>query len=58
MDGQNFILSYVQSCASGRIALSDCGPVWQMGVIAGLLVISVAALLFVRFRGRLQSAEG
>ena len=57
MDSQNFILSYVQSCASGRLILSDCGPVWQMGVIAGFLVLSVAALLFLRIRGRTQAAE-
>lgn len=57
MGDQNFILSYVQYCASGRLALSECGPVWQMGVIAGFLVLSVAALLFLRIRGRMQAAE-
>jgi hypothetical protein len=52
MNTSNFILSYVQSCASGRLALSDCGPIWQMGIIAVLLLAAVITLAALRFRPR------
>jgi hypothetical protein len=32
--------------------LSDCGPIWQLGVIAALIVAAVFALLVMRFRAR------
>ena len=52
MGTQNLVLSYIQSCTSGRLGLSDCGPIWQLGVIAALLVIAVVALLLMRIRAR------
>jgi hypothetical protein len=30
MLGQNFVVGYVQVCTSGKLPLSDCGPVWQL----------------------------
>ena len=54
MSSQNFILMYVQSCASGKLGLSDCGPIWQMAVIAVFLLVAVATLLALRFRSRTQ----
>ena len=57
MDNLSFLVTYVQSCAGGKLGLSDCGPVWQLGVIAALVVIMVSALLVMRVRARLQSKE-
>ena len=50
MSDTDFILNYVQGCASGKLSLSECGPIWQMAVIAALLVFAVAALLILRLR--------
>lgn len=52
MGTTDLILHYVQSCASGRLGLSDCGPIWQLGVIAALIVAAVFALLVIRFHAR------
>jgi len=46
-------MELVDACASGRLRVSDCGPVWQMGVIAVLLVIMVATLVVLRLHARL-----
>ena len=46
----NFILSYVQSCASGKLPLTECGPVWQFGVIALLLLCAILVLLALLLR--------
>jgi len=54
MGTQNLILSYIQACTSGRLGMSDCGPIWQLGVIAALLLIAVIALLAMRFRSRAE----
>jgi hypothetical protein len=35
--------------------MTDCGPVWQLGVIAALLVIAVAALVVLRVRAAVQA---
>ena len=50
MNNTDFIVTYVQTCASGKLGLSDCGPVWQLGVIAVFLVIAVVTLAAMRFR--------
>jgi hypothetical protein len=49
-----FVLTYIQSCASGKLPLADCGSAWQMLVIIVLLVLAVATLIALRFlpRGR------
>ena len=54
MGSFGFIMSYLQSCAGGKLALSDCGPVWQMLVIAVLLVLAVSTLIALRFYSRSQ----
>lgn len=58
MGSQNFILTYAQACSSGKLALSDCGPVWQCGVIAVLLVSAIAFLIVLRMRAYGQTAQG
>jgi len=45
MNDGNFLLSYVQECASGKLPFNDCGPVWQFGVIAAMLVAAIVLLL-------------
>lgn len=45
MNDENFLLSYVQECASGKVPFNDCGPVWQFGVIAAMLVAAIILLL-------------
>ena len=54
MDNFSFVVMYVQSCTVGKLGLSDCGPVWQLGVILALLVILVTALLVMRLRAGVQ----
>lgn len=50
------VISYLQGCATGSIRFQDCGPVWQMGVIAGLIVLAIIALVAMRLSGRANSA--
>ncbi len=50
MNTQNLILNFIQSCISGRLGMSDCGPIWQLGVIAVFLLAAVATLLVLRLR--------
>jgi hypothetical protein len=47
---RGIIIDYVQSCTAGALGMSDCGPVWQLSVIAGFLVLAVAALVVLRLR--------
>ena len=44
------IIEYVRSCTAGALRMSDCGPVWQLGVIAALLVAAVVTLVILRLR--------
>lgn len=46
MDG--FVASYVQACTSGKLPVSECGPVWQLGIIATLLTLAVLTLIALR----------
>ena len=43
---------YVRDCASGTLPIADCGPVWQLGLIAFLLVCAVVALVVLRLSSR------
>jgi hypothetical protein len=52
MNNTDFIVTYVQTCASGKLGVSDCGPVWQLSVIAALLLIAIVTLLVLRLRAR------
>jgi hypothetical protein len=54
----NFILAYAQSCAGGKLPLSDCGPAWQLLVIAVLLVLAVSTLAVLRLRSGMQASAG
>lgn len=57
MGSQHFILTYVEACSSGKLVLSECGPVWQFGVIAALLVSAITMLAVLRIRAYARSAR-
>jgi hypothetical protein len=57
MGNQDFILSYVQSCTSGKLGLSECGPIWQLGVIAVFLLVAVLTLIAMRVRSRTEPGK-
>jgi len=50
MGDRGIVIEYVRSCTAGSLGVSDCGPVWQLGVIAALLVIALVALVVLRLR--------
>ena len=52
MGNVSFIMIYLQSCAEGKLGLSDCGPAWQMLVIAVLLLLAVSTLIALRLGSR------
>ena len=57
MKDLGFILSYAQSCAGGKLPLSECGPAWQMLVIAVLLLLAVSTLVALRLRSGVQPSN-
>ena len=59
MGDRGIIVEYVRSCTAGALRMSDCGPVWQLGVIAGFLVLAIVTLVVLRLRAAAaQSGEG
>jgi len=59
MGDRGIIVEYVRSCTAGALGMSDCGPVWQLGVIAGFLVLAIVTLVVLRLRAvSAQSGEG
>ena len=55
MGDRDIVIEYVRSCTAGTLGMSDCGPVWQLGVIAAFLVIAVATLVALRLRAIAQA---
>jgi hypothetical protein len=58
MGSQQFIIGYVEACANGRLPLSECGPVWQLGVIGLFLVFAILSLVVLRARAGAKSLQG
>jgi hypothetical protein len=59
MGDRGIIVEYVRSCTAGALGMSDCGPVWQLGVIAGFLVLAIVTLVVLRLRAAAaRSGEG
>jgi hypothetical protein len=56
MSNQGFVLAYVRSCATGDIGMAECGPVWQLGLIAVLLFIAITTLALLNLRRLSQNA--
>ena len=50
MLGQQLVLDYVEACGSGLLPLSECDPVWELGVIGVLLVVALLSLVQIHFR--------
>jgi hypothetical protein len=40
----------VRSCTVGALGVSDCGPVWQLGIIAAFLAAAIVTLVVLRLR--------
>jgi hypothetical protein len=57
MNNISLIWEYVRACVSGNSGFSDCGPVWQLGAISGLVTLAVLALL-VLVAARLRGNSG
>jgi len=57
MSSQAIVLAYIQSCTSGKLALSDCGPIWQLLVIVTFLLIAIATLVVLRMRPHQQAVK-
>jgi len=55
MGNVSFLVTYVNSCTSGKLAIADCSVVWQLGVIVLLLVLAVAALIALRLHARFHT---
>ena len=55
MGDQGLVLAYLQSCVSGALGAADCGPIWQLGVIAVLLFLAIVTLALLHLR-RAQSS--
>ena len=45
-----FVVWYVRGCASGAITIGECGPVWELIVIALLLLAAFLALVHLPIR--------
>ncbi len=54
----DFIVVYAQSCAAGKLPISDCGPAWQLLIIAVLLLLAISTLVVLRFRSGMQANAG
>lgn len=50
MLGQQLVLGYVEACGSGMLPLSECDPVWELGIIGVLLAVALLSLVHVHFR--------
>ncbi len=50
MGDRGIIVDYLRSCTSGALGMSDCGPVWQLGIIAACLAAAVVTLVILRLR--------
>lgn len=57
MTSKALVLGYVNACTGGMLPPSDCGPVWQLGIIAGLLVVAVLSLAALRAHAHMKSAR-
>lgn len=49
------IIEYVRSCTAGALRISDCGPVWQLAMIAAFLVAAIVTLLILRLRAAVRA---
>ena len=57
MTSKDVVLGYVSACTGGSLPLSECGPVWQLGIIAALLVAAVLSLVVLRALAHMESGR-
>jgi hypothetical protein len=50
MGDRGIIIEYVRSCTAGALGMSDCGPVWQLSIIAAFLMAAIMTLVVLRLR--------
>jgi len=50
MGDRGIVIEYVRSCTAGTLGVSDCGPVWQLGIIAAFLAAAIVTLVVLRLR--------
>jgi len=50
MGDRGIVIEYVRSCTAGTLGVSDCGPVWQLSIIAAFLVAAIVTLVVLRLR--------
>lgn len=58
MGSDNIVLTFVEACTSGKLSFAECGPVWQFGTIAVLLVAAIVFLVMLTMRPQGQSTQG
>jgi hypothetical protein len=56
MDNTGLVVAYVRACIAGAPDAGDCSPVWQLGVIAVLIIIAIISLIVLRMSA--SAAEG
>jgi hypothetical protein len=57
MGNDAFVLNYVNACTTSKLPLSECGPVWQIGIIGFLLISAIAVLVVLRVRAYMQAGQ-
>lgn len=50
MGDRGIVIEYVRSCTAGTLGVYDCGPVWQLGIIAAFLAAAIVTLVVLRLR--------
>ena len=55
MASQKLVLGYLHACTSGALPLSECGPVWQLGIIVVLLASALLALVVLRMESAVSN---
>jgi hypothetical protein len=61
MKDHELVLAFVQSCASGKLGSSECGPVFMLGGIAlatVVLAMTLAALMISRAKRQSATQAG
>ena len=57
MSNWNSIWIYMQMCATGKLTVPECEPVWQLGIIGVFLISAIALLIVLRIRAYAGSAQ-
>ncbi len=57
MSSWNSIWIYMQMCATGKLTVPECEPVWQLGIIGVFLMSAVTLLIVLRIRAYAKPAQ-